>query len=128
MRWSERRGCDARSFVASVLETDACLTCGDRVFALLHQFTRSQKVEFVTTERVTETSCRCAELSVLWEEDAKDFASSHLEVVEVRAGGWEVEFRCPNTELRWLEDWPAGEEQGGGPRRLRRLPEGNTTD
>ena len=66
-------------------------------------------------------NCRCANLTVLWDEDAKDYANAHLKAVEVRAGGWEVIFRCPVTYLLWLEDWPRSEEHGGGPRRLSRL-------
>jgi hypothetical protein len=68
-------------------------------------------------------SCRCVDLTVLWDADARDYAASHLKLVEVRAGGWEVVFRCPVTGLLWLEDWPRSEEHGGGPRRLARLDE-----
>lgn len=65
--------------------------------------------------------CRCEEISVLCGDEAKSYADEHLEQVEVRADGWEVLYRCPVTCRQWLEDYPRGEEHGGGPMRLRRL-------
>jgi Immunity protein 27 len=65
--------------------------------------------------------CRCDEISELWDADAKACADKHLEQVEARAGGWEVVYRCPDSEHTWLEDYPRGEEHGGGPMHLRRL-------
>lgn len=72
--------------------------------------------------------CRCAELTSLWDAEAKDYQSAHLKVLKVQAGGWEVLFRCPATGLLWLEDWPNSEEHGGGPRRLRRIPDDDLCD
>ena len=67
------------------------------------------------------TACRCADTAELWDAEAKRYADQHLEQTEVRAEGWEVLYRCPNTGVEWLEDYPRGEEHGGGPMRLRRL-------
>lgn len=69
--------------------------------------------------------CRCEEISELWGDEAKSYADKHLEQVEVRADGWEVLYRCPITGHHWLEDYPRGEEHGGGPMRLRRLDTGS---
>ena len=69
--------------------------------------------------------CRCEEITELWSDEAKSYADEHLEQVEVRADGWEVLYRCPVTGRQWLEDYPRGEEHGGGPMRLRRLEEGS---
>lgn len=66
--------------------------------------------------------CRCAEISELHESAAKAYAKNHLTRVEVRADGWEVTYRCPNTDAEWLEDYPRSEQHGGGPMRLRQLP------
>lgn len=57
----------------------------------------------------------------LWDGEAKTYAERHLDQVEVRADGWEVEYRCVATGLHWLEDYPYSEEHGGGPMRLRQL-------
>ncbi len=65
--------------------------------------------------------CRCEDLTELWDEEAKSYADWHLEQVEVRAGGWEILYRCPKTGRRWLKDYPHGEEHGGGPVKLRQL-------
>ncbi len=65
--------------------------------------------------------CRCAEVTELWDAEAKDYEAAHLRLIETRAGGWEAVFECPETGVRWIEDWPRSEEHGGGPRRLSRL-------
>ena len=64
--------------------------------------------------------CRCSELSELAGEEAKTYADGHLEQVETRADGWVVVYRCAETDREWIEDYPRGEEHGGGPVRLRR--------
>ncbi len=68
-------------------------------------------------------TCRCADVIELWDKEAKEYADGHLDQVEVRADGWEVVYRCASTGVRWLEDYPHSEEHGGGPMRLRQLPE-----
>jgi hypothetical protein len=57
----------------------------------------------------------------MWDQEAKDYVASHLRLIEKRANGWEAVFRCDLTEHTWLEDYPHGEEHGGGPLRLRRI-------
>jgi Immunity protein 27 len=68
--------------------------------------------------------CRCANAVELWDAEAKRYADEHLDEVEVRAEGWEVLYRCPQTNAIWLEDYPRGAEHGGGPMHLRRLEAG----
>jgi hypothetical protein len=66
-------------------------------------------------------TCRCDDITELWDDDAKVYADEHLERVETRADGWEVLYRCVVSQRTWLEDYPRSEEHGGGPMRLRRL-------
>lgn len=66
-------------------------------------------------------TCKCRLLDVLRGDEAKVYACEHLTPLEVRADGWETVFRCPTTGLLWLQDWPSGEEHGGGLRRLARM-------
>ncbi|MGH8550820.1 MAG: Imm27 family immunity protein [Methylococcales bacterium] len=66
-------------------------------------------------------TCRCANLQKLWDEEAKAYIQKHLIKVEVRADGWEIVYRCPDTGLQWLRDYPHSERHGGGPMRLRRI-------
>ena len=65
--------------------------------------------------------CRCASTSELRGSEAKAYADEHLAEVEVRADGWEVVYRCPDTGAEWLEDYPESEQHGGGSMRLRRV-------
>ena len=66
-------------------------------------------------------NCRCEDITELWDDEARNYADSHLEEVEIRASGWEVLYRCPVTARLWLEDYPRGSEHGGGPMRLRQV-------
>ena len=66
-------------------------------------------------------TCRCDDITELWDNDAKAYADEHLVRVETRAEGWEVLYRCVVSQHTWLEDYPRSEEHGGGPMRLRRL-------
>lgn len=59
------------------------------------------------------------EVIELWDSEAKLYAATHLDRVDVRADGWEVLYVCHDTGARWLQDYPHGEEHGGGPMRLR---------
>ena len=68
-----------------------------------------------------ELTCRCVEERELWDEEAFQYARTHLRRVQIRADGWEVLYRCPETNAEWLQDNPHGELHGGGPVRLRRL-------
>lgn len=71
-------------------------------------------------------TCRCEEITELWDVEAKTYADEHLEEVEIRASGWEVLYRCPDTGRLWLEDYPRSPEQGGGPVRLRQIQSSET--
>jgi hypothetical protein len=64
--------------------------------------------------------CHCSDVAELSGEEAKTYADEHLERVEVRADGWELVYRCPDTGREWIRDYPRSEEHGGGPVRLRR--------
>ena len=70
--------------------------------------------------RGSATTCELATACIFWDIAATCYAADHLVEVEVRAAGWEVLYRCPQTGARWLEDHPRSEEHGGGPIRLRR--------
>jgi hypothetical protein len=80
-----------------------------------------RRVSRVVDEDLLDRGVRCREVSELWDADAKDYEVSHLRLLETRAGGWQAVFECPDTGIRWLEDWPRSEELGGGPRRLTRI-------
>jgi hypothetical protein len=66
-------------------------------------------------------TCRCQDIKELSGNDAKAYTAEHLERIGSRASGWEILYRCPDTEKVWLEDYPRGEEHGGGPMRLRQV-------
>ena len=65
--------------------------------------------------------CRCDDVLELWGDEAKTYVSQHLREVDVRADGWGAIHVCPVTGIRWVEDYPHGEEHGGGLMRLRQL-------
>jgi len=46
----------------------------------------------------------------------------HLTATATNESGWSQALSCPSTGVAWVEDYPFGEMQGGGPARLRRLP------
>jgi Immunity protein 27 len=66
--------------------------------------------------------CDCGEVVELWDGEARSYAARHLEQVDVQGDGWEIVYRCPATDRRWLRDYPHSEEHGGGPMRLRQIP------
>ena len=49
------------------------------------------------------------------------YAQNHLKKFSVNGELWEILFECPITGIQWIEDFPQGEAQGGGPPRLRKL-------
>jgi hypothetical protein len=64
--------------------------------------------------------CRCQEVAELHGNEAKAYAHDHLNEVEKRLDEWEIVYRCPTTDVAWIADYPASEQHGGGPMRLRR--------
>ncbi len=66
--------------------------------------------------------CQCKELSEITGAEAEKYAREHL--VKIRTNGilWIIEYKCPETGIRWVMDFPYGEAHGGGPPRLRRQP------
>lgn len=69
--------------------------------------------------------CRCEEFTELWDDEAKNYISTHLELIETQGDGWKVLYHCPKTGRQWQEDYPRSEEHGGGLMRLRKLQDGN---
>lgn len=65
--------------------------------------------------------CICRSKKELWDDEALCYIKEHLRQIEVRKDGWEAEYVCPNTGIKWIEDYPEGELHGGGPLRLRKL-------
>ena len=65
-------------------------------------------------------NCQCSELVEMNGRKAQDYAKEHL--IKVRVDNWEIEYKCPDTEIHWLMDYPHGELMGGGSPRLRRFP------
>ena len=63
--------------------------------------------------------CRCDELAELWDEEAERYADGHLELVELRANGWERVGRCASSGRLFLLDYVNGSSHGGGNARLR---------
>ena len=51
--------------------------------------------------------------------DAKSFANGHLVELGRSVEHWESLYVCQRCGQLWLEDFPQGELQGGGPSRLR---------
>lgn len=66
-------------------------------------------------------TCRCMKITELWDDEGKAYADEHLKEVEVRASGWDVLYRCPDSGRLRLEDYPRSSEHGGGPMRLRQV-------
>lgn len=66
-------------------------------------------------------SCRCYELMELEGVEAEEYAREHLVKEKVDGTRWIIEYRCPQTGMHWVMDFPYGQAHGGGPPRLRRL-------
>jgi hypothetical protein len=66
-------------------------------------------------------NCKCPELTELEGNEALDYAEQHLMEIFVNGKTWETEYKCPDTGVRWLLDYPHGEYHGGGSPRLRKL-------
>lgn len=65
--------------------------------------------------------CMCDAVYALTGNDADRYAREHLEELGVDVVNWTVSYKCPDTERRWLRDFPHAELQGGGPPRLRQV-------
>lgn len=65
--------------------------------------------------------CRCNELAEMQDGAVSDQYKQHLRQVRVDAANWEIEYVCPITGHRWIEDFPMSYAHGGGPSRLRRV-------
>jgi hypothetical protein len=66
-------------------------------------------------------TCKCPILTELEGNDALDYAELHLVEIFVNGRTWEIEYKCPDTGVRWLLDYPHSEYHGGGSPRLRKL-------
>ncbi|MBC7344077.1 MAG: hypothetical protein H5U03_01370 [Clostridia bacterium] len=66
--------------------------------------------------------CRCEELYEITGVEAEEYARKHL--IKIRTNGvvWRIEYKCPETGIHWIMDFPYGGAHGGGPPRLRRRP------
>ena len=65
--------------------------------------------------------CKCIEINKLEGNEAIQYARNHLRKVKVDGEKWEIEYICPESGIRWIEDFPYGESHGGGPSRLRKI-------
>ena len=65
--------------------------------------------------------CTCKEVNEINGADAKLYAQEHLTQVEVNGETWEVKYKCSETGIIWVMDFPFSELQGGGPPRLRKM-------
>lgn len=65
--------------------------------------------------------CACATLTILTGNEADQYASEHLQKIDVDAANWTKRFTCTETGALWLMDYPESHLQGGGSPRLRRL-------
>lgn len=59
------------------------------------------------------------ELNELNGEEARAFAEEHLQKVRVNSESWTVEYINPETNEKWLMDYPESEQHGGGSPRPR---------
>jgi hypothetical protein len=66
-------------------------------------------------------NCRCAEINELDGAEAEIYAQNHLKKIRVDGELWQIEYECPDTDARWLMDFPQSEYHGGGPPRLCKL-------
>jgi len=55
----------------------------------------------------------------VWDDRARMLVT-HMKRLAVTDDGWVTRWSCPTTGETWVQDFPRSEEQGGGPRRLRR--------
>ena len=65
--------------------------------------------------------CVCATLFELKGNAGDEYAGEHLEELDVYLVNWTVHYRCPETGVLWLRDFPHPELQAGGPPRMRQL-------
>ena len=59
--------------------------------------------------------CKCNELEEINGRDAQDYAFEHLNKL-LSGDNWETLYECPNTGIKWLEDFPHSDWHGGPPR------------
>lgn len=62
--------------------------------------------------------CRCKDIDQLDGTEAQEYASEHLQLVNVDVTRWVTEYVCPQTGRRWIESYPYPSAHGGGPPRL----------
>ena len=65
--------------------------------------------------------CKCTEFSELNGAEAKKYAQNHLIKIRVDGETWQIEYKCPDTSLLWIMDFPFSESHGGGPPRLKKI-------
>lgn len=58
--------------------------------------------------------------------EADEFIQTLVEI-SVDGVNWTITYRDPKTDLQWIVDYPHGELQGGGPRRIRLISDGFRT-
>lgn len=65
--------------------------------------------------------CLCAAGVTREGNNAREYATKHLDQVRKDGSGWFAMFHCPSSDIYWVQDYPHSELHGGGPSRLRRL-------
>jgi hypothetical protein len=66
--------------------------------------------------------CRCNELTELTGDEAHKYAHEHLQKTGGDGAIWEIDYVCPTTGQRWVQDYPFSSHYETTPR-LRRIAE-----
>ena len=66
-------------------------------------------------------NCMCHDISELEGNEALEYIEDHLQVIYVNSDIRHTLYECPITRVKWLKDYPYGNDHGGGSPRLRKL-------
>jgi Immunity protein 27 len=73
-------------------------------------------------------TCICSDVEEINGAHINPYCSNHLKIELVDGEKWQIIYKCPETGIQWLKDFPSSEYHGGGVPRLRRLPLSEETD
>jgi len=63
-------------------------------------------------------TCSCAIIQKVTGNEARAYSKQHLIRLAVRADGWIMLYKCPDTGALWKREWPHSSAHGGGTEEL----------